>query len=342
MKDILTLIIVLVVLGILIALYINNQNELRKNRDLFDSLLPEVEKELIANINNFKRGIDGFHIYDSITKIILFEGLTKDQIINDSMFLYRGITNAGYSISFHDRAFNKVDAIRKGRTLKQDSIFESLGSLFNKDELKALYIREKMQDESMNQINKNLDKQSWILNSYLYQPYQADEIDYYLNNPDFKKDIAKYAKYTLGAYNRSIQAFEETLLRNYKMVYDYLESKNIKHSDSLLYGYNPELYKHYLGEYVQIESSGFKTLNTPEKLTHSSIEIELVDGKYIFTFNTDSTNGFSTEIIPVTKYYFRLMDNHPGYYNLIFDQKNMVSGMELSFGTLIFKLEKIE
>jgi hypothetical protein len=126
------------------------------------------------------------------------------------------------------------------------------------------------------------------------------------------------------------------------MVYDYLESKNIKHSDSLLYGYNPELYKHYLGEYVQIEQSGYKYRMTPEQMARQSTVIELVNGKYILTNYIDSKNVFSTEIIPVTKYYFRLMDNIPGYNNLIFDQKNMVSGMEWSLGTYILKFEKIE
>jgi hypothetical protein len=43
--------ILLVVLGILIALYINNWNEQRMERERLDAALIDVESELIANIN---------------------------------------------------------------------------------------------------------------------------------------------------------------------------------------------------------------------------------------------------------------------------------------------------
>ncbi len=58
--------IVLVVIGILIALYINNWNEERKDRENFDFTLVEIEKELISNINSARNTISSLSESDSL------------------------------------------------------------------------------------------------------------------------------------------------------------------------------------------------------------------------------------------------------------------------------------
>ncbi len=56
--------IVLVVVGILIALYINNWNEQRKEQQKFNSILIDVELELVDNIKNIRSVIDDAIWYD--------------------------------------------------------------------------------------------------------------------------------------------------------------------------------------------------------------------------------------------------------------------------------------
>ena len=50
--------IILVVLGILIALQINNWNVEKENREEFDNVLVEIENELIKNIQVTKNSLE--------------------------------------------------------------------------------------------------------------------------------------------------------------------------------------------------------------------------------------------------------------------------------------------
>ncbi len=65
--------IVLVVIGILIALSINNWNEARISQTKFDQSLKKVHKELILNLNSTKSAIQGYkqnnqQIYNVLNK----------------------------------------------------------------------------------------------------------------------------------------------------------------------------------------------------------------------------------------------------------------------------------
>lgn len=63
--------IVLVVIGILIALSISNQNQQRINEEKITSILKEIQNDLVKDIENSKMIFD-YQIYtDSIAKLIL-------------------------------------------------------------------------------------------------------------------------------------------------------------------------------------------------------------------------------------------------------------------------------
>ena len=76
--------IVLVVIGILIALAINNWNEERNNREKFDLTLVEIEKELISNINSAKNTISSLSTSDSLLLKILFDKLDIEDYQDNS------------------------------------------------------------------------------------------------------------------------------------------------------------------------------------------------------------------------------------------------------------------
>jgi len=332
--------IILVVLGILIALQINNWNEERKNSELFDARLVEIEKELIFNINNAKDCIDYFHPFDSITTIILFDGLKKEHLESDSSYMYRQIPNTWY-FEVQDQAFKKLHEIGNGLTSKQDSLYQNLVSLYGQDAIYGTEEREKNQLNRYHKIIDSYEDYEWYLNSTLGKPYSKEEINYYLNNSKYKIDVAQYARITLVAFNFDIQTWEKRLLKNYKTIYDYLEERNIQHSDSLLFEYDPAQFKHYIGVFKPFDESSGNW--SPKKLSEYMYEIELIENKYIWSryFQGKKTN--TSEIIPISKYYFRLKKiGENGYRNIIFDENNKVSGMSFSVGIFRSKSKKIE
>ena len=68
--------IVLVVIGILIALQINNWNEERKSNKNTELLLTQVQKELAFNITKANKIINGYREKDSLVYKILHKEVT--------------------------------------------------------------------------------------------------------------------------------------------------------------------------------------------------------------------------------------------------------------------------
>ena len=70
--------ILLVVIGILIAVQLNNLNQKRISAARIEVLLDKVEEDLIHNIKVTNGIIDYYHKSDSLTKKVLYNQVTKE------------------------------------------------------------------------------------------------------------------------------------------------------------------------------------------------------------------------------------------------------------------------
>ena len=73
--------IVLVVIGILIALQINNWNEERKNEKKVMELLKEVQREILLNLENIEFTISYQSTQDSLIRSVLSDTLVLEDYI---------------------------------------------------------------------------------------------------------------------------------------------------------------------------------------------------------------------------------------------------------------------
>lgn len=97
--------IVLVVVGILIALYINNWNEERKEELMIREILEEIDQDLNADIVAFDRGVELYN-EDINWKIWGLESTNYRQDQIDSIFMYLRPTAFDYIIV--TRGFDKL------------------------------------------------------------------------------------------------------------------------------------------------------------------------------------------------------------------------------------------
>jgi len=68
----------LVMIGILLALQINNWNDARKNRQSFELLFDNIEADLISNIEESNIGINFYTEKDSLLQLVLNEKVTEE------------------------------------------------------------------------------------------------------------------------------------------------------------------------------------------------------------------------------------------------------------------------
>ncbi len=179
--------IVLVVIGILIALGINNRNVQRINEEKITSILKEIQNDLMKDIEYSKRIFD-YQIYtDSIAKLILNDKYTYSDYKNRN---YRTI---GYNYRDFKIITNGYDNLKRNI----DNVPEKYSSIIN--DLKNLYETEKSTIDVYNEriratVYKNIDEVygfNWAQD--LAKRIMSEErINYFLNDAHYKTMVIKY------------------------------------------------------------------------------------------------------------------------------------------------------
>ena len=314
--------ILLVVIGILIALYINNQNELKKEREKFDLTLVEVEKELINNIYWARHVISEFTVLDSI-----FLSLVIDSVKFEDQRNYIEIFGGNYNPIIEDNSFRKLAQFNR-LTIQQDSIMDQLfllnsnGSLFLDE-----YAHEIM--ELYKKHMEILRKYDWYLSWNLRQ--KDDRIiDYYMNNPEYMKMVIDKFILVL-AFRESLNFYDMRAYSVYKKIYEYLDNLGMQHSDSLLFQYDSNNFKHYLGKYNS------NWCSNQDFVHNDSIAVTLEEGKLIWNDYRPNGTDSRKEIYPIDRYRFR--DKSGGFYHFQFDDQEEVEGVRFCKFPPLFVLD---
>lgn len=322
--------IILVVIGILIALYINNWNERRKEREKFDLILVEVENELINNIENARGALRLYQQKDSVVNLILENKLTVQDYKNHPSLYYtleglEGITVIGES-------FKKLAEVGT-RFPEQDSILDDLKVIHN-DAKWVVSTYENQRNDFWSEVLKSYKKYPWYNDWIAYRSGTIEMDDFFINSPIYKADVAQYSSIALGSHRRNLELFELLCRESYLRIYNYLESKSIVQHDTIYFTYNADDFSHYTGKYL--EESNESMLSRPS----DSTIIEIDRGRlYLTPYYRDGTNS-RREIIPVSKYSFRT-ENSSGFWRLNLNDSDDVIGMSFSAGRSGIKFAKV-
>ena len=314
-------------MGILIALYINNQNEERKELERFNQALVDVEKELETNIFVTRFYINLFGQHDS-AYVKLFIDSTE---IKDYYYFNGMLTNEPDWV-VREESYEKLDKSSKFFG-KKDSTLSDLKWLYGGLKNRAKYA-EKQLFENINENQEKFESYDWYINWKLNKLDDERIFDFFNNEPDYLKLAAKnFGLYY--EYRTALQHYEIQARHLYKSIYEYLNSRNLKHSDSLLDQPNPEEFKHYIGKY------------NPKWCTEKdfaffddSCAVSLENGKFYWNGYYSDRPDSRFEIIPLNRYRF-IDDRGWNIYHLEFDAQGEVTGVKFSAEPgFIYYLEK--
>jgi hypothetical protein len=325
---------VLVVVGILIALYINNWNEERKEREKIDQVLVEVEKELISNIERSRISLNQLFHSDSIYELIITnkleaEDYRKDILRNLSLPMIRYP-----ELAISNVAFEKLVEVGGEIPTELDSVFRNLTLLYSEDQQFVEVFVRKVDGLTLENHETLFTKQPWYRKWVLYQEVNESEIQFFLRNEEYLNRAA-FASKMLGLDLReSIEFFEIRALNSYHMIHQYLKSRTVAHLDSTMFEYDPLDYSHYIGTYIKDWSSS--KINFGIDSTLISIE----DGKLYYAPYYNDGRIDKREIIPVDKYKFRTVYRR-GFYRVKFDNRGEVVGISIGNGALWETSKKI-
>mgnify|MGYP003710349999 CR=1 FL=1 len=305
--------IVLVVIGILIALSINNWNQEKKSLENTNLLLHQVHKELAFNITKANGVINRYRRADTLIYYVLNKKLTYNDYKSNRRYvnLMRGTTEA----NLVNHAFNSLIDNQSMFTQEQDSIVEKLRHLYGTDKREVDLFDEYTVNNVMNKIKK-LETNGWLYDNHVNQTASDEQIAYYLTSPDYLGEVTEYKIRHLLDHNRYTLIFRNNAIEIYNELSDYLS----KRKDSAIIKELNE-YRHYIGTYEREKG-------------HLINEIKKQNEHLIWTWKhkTDATRYGEIIFYPDTKTYFTVSNNRFG--KLTYTQNNDVSGLILSIGNI--------
>ena len=197
--------IILVVIGILIALSINNWNEKRLQQQTLKNIYAIIIQDLTNDIADIDAILEEKHADEPIFNKILDGSMTKEDYDNCDFCQYLIIGNPtltiekrGYSLLNN---FNSYDINSDSLTIEIIQFYaQQLTQITVDDELRA--------EDIANNVNDWKNKYSWYAD-YITERQADGFITYSLNNQDYKNRVANYYLLNYTIYIPKLEEFNE-------------------------------------------------------------------------------------------------------------------------------------
>jgi hypothetical protein len=214
--------ILLVVIGILIALNINNANEKRKNQEKITTILKEIQVDLVIDITESISLFDTFKRADSIQNLILKNKYTdEDYKFGNVEFLELYYDSHEVQTNGYDNLMLNIDNV----SVDQKMLLKDLKHLYVVDKNNLDVSNRRMQKTVYDNIDSYYN-QKWA-QQLLLGNWTDEAVDYYLNNLSHKNQVLSYMNDYRWVF-RTSQQFRINAINAYKAI-----AKIVKNGDSI-------------------------------------------------------------------------------------------------------------
>ncbi|HRE78972.1 MAG TPA: hypothetical protein PLL09_14230 [Flavobacterium sp.] len=201
--------IILVVIGILIAVNINNYNEKRKQKNLQSSIFKIIEEEMISDTLTIHQSNESFTYLDSIYNRILSGKMTNEDYI--SCEVCANLVGMHNPHKFKNKGFKMLESYVESENKIKDSLSTDILTFYNQmDELMNV-INEYSKDDVRENLKNWKENYDWFYLSH-QERIKKNEYLAYLQSADFKNRIAmqqvlviRNKKGMLDAFNKNAQ-----------------------------------------------------------------------------------------------------------------------------------------
>lgn len=209
--------IVLVVIGILIALQINNWNEDRKKQIQIETVLEIVQDNLKSDTTELNYVISAYDNLDSLITIVLEDKYPQAYFdtINETNFknclVCFGLNTIIYNFYPETKGYG---LLKTNNTFSKQSEDKQLQKIIKFYEQRIGRITE-MRKYNMGFITENLrarEQYSWHLD-YCNQKYNKEFITYFSQNQLYKNKLASFKVIAIGNYVAILKMYKEEAIK---------------------------------------------------------------------------------------------------------------------------------
>ena len=296
--------ILLVVIGILIALQVDNWNQERENKEKVKTILSDIMVELKANIIETTRVMRFYEQKDSTIFLSMTNQLTENNFRNNTPRNLFSLTESYTRANLSDLAWSKLVDISDIIPEEYKSITTDLSRLYNVNLIRVLQENEKIEKVTSDYHNYLAETYPWFAPRSTKDGSRQNEIDYRLNSFRHRNNIRVWNIVGIANHLSRITVYHQNALEAYGKLAEVL---NTAKSDDVYA--DPQIAEQIKGVW---RSERFPNLETT---------IEYSDGKLLQKYNLDSIPGrvFTVSdskllIFPVFMYYNEEMETWSGDY----------------------------
>lgn len=274
--------IILVVIGILLALQINNWNDNRKSRLKIDQILKKVREELVLNIDSSDDVTRYYRFKEKSIGDVLRKKVTLEDYENSGL-VYLIWNNTTLDLS--DDVAKELDSYANLLNEEQDMLISKINQLYRAYK-PTLDDGDEEIGEVVNDFEARLKKTvSWYYLSNNREDLPKSSYQFFLNDTLYLNDVAYYESTGLNGHFRYNALFNGAAKDLYLDLSNYL---NLEIDESLINSI--EQFDHYQGTYVlqnQQEKDTFVIRKKDNKLIYDWIDGNGSDTYSLYPQNED-------------------------------------------------------
>jgi len=206
--------IVLVVIGILIALQINNWNESRKKKKQLDVIYTSIEQNLKTDLKTIKEPIEFYENLDStLTKILtttyptsFLDSINKDNYLD--CLPCKSNINRYYVFQKQDNGFELLKKYEDDESIEDSNFSQEIIEFYTNQGNRLSVFIDYISNESYTNL-KYYEQFPWY-SDYSLNKYNAEAVAYFLNDQNYKNKAANF-KILIGRnYLRRLKNYQKT------------------------------------------------------------------------------------------------------------------------------------
>lgn len=311
--------ITLVIIGILLALAINNRSQERKHEAKIAALFEEILIDLEDDIEQASENAKWAFKTDSLIRLVINDNVTREDYSLDMD--YRYIMIRSKKMDFSDNAYKNLTNYIDNIPLRFKPLMKNLNDLYL-DKQPNLNEKDEVIESLTHDYVKYLsENKSWFSEIYSFAPSE-EYLNYVLNDISYKNRILRYKMYS-SDQRRALTRYENMAFRCYIAIY------KVMRIDQAL----PEFVRNYMiylpkntlekyeGDYLSVAQNGVQT----------TIEIRVEDDFLQLSYAIDKSKNLTPEMIVFYKN--TEIDLFPKTQEVFF---NVISD---SFGNIIFEID---
>jgi len=206
--------ILLVVIGILIALQINNWNEKQKKKKQLDTIYTTIEQNLKTDLKSIKVPIEFYERLDSTLTSILTTSYPKSFLdsINENNYLAcipcKSNINMYKNFEKQDNGIELLKKFEDDESVEGTDFSQEIVQFYVTQGYQLSYFIDFITNETYTNL-KSYEQFPWY-SDYSLNKYSPEAIDYFLNDQNYKNKAANFKIFIGRNYLRMLKDYEKT------------------------------------------------------------------------------------------------------------------------------------